>query len=59
MRNALACVLVLLWTGETWAQPGATGPVATLNAEAKEFSETDPGRSLAITEVPRLHFGVE
>ena len=29
------------------AQPGATGPVAALNAEAKELSETNPEGSLA------------
>lgn len=43
----LTLVLVGLWAGDTSAQPGATGPVATLNAEAKALSETDPGKSLA------------
>lgn len=48
MRAVLTSVLLLLCARVvTWAQPGATGPVATLNAEAKEFSETDPARSLA------------
>jgi len=48
MRVALTSVLISLCAmANAWAQPGATGPVATLNAEAKEFSETDPERSLA------------
>lgn len=30
------------------AQPRASGPVATMNAEAKKLSESDPERSLAV-----------
>ena len=48
MHFVLACLLIGLLASEAVAQPGATGQVATLNAEAKAFSETDPGRSLAI-----------
>lgn len=50
MRTLVSCVLVCFVAGEAWAQPGATGPVATLNAEAKAFSETDPDQSLAIAQ---------
>jgi tetratricopeptide (TPR) repeat protein len=32
------------------AQPGATGPVAALNAEAKALSDTDPDKSLALAQ---------
>jgi len=35
MRNLLAGLLVCLAVEGAWAQPGATGPVATLNAEAE------------------------
>lgn len=39
MRVVLTSVLLLLCArAVAWAQPGATGPVATLNAEAKDFS---------------------
>jgi tetratricopeptide (TPR) repeat protein len=31
-----------------WAQPGASGPIAALNAEAKALSETQPDRSLEL-----------
>ena len=48
MRLLLGCVLVCYWADEGRAQPGATGPVAMLNAEAKTLSETDPERSLAV-----------
>ena len=47
MRILLTCALVCLSVGDAVAQPGATGPVATLNAEAKALSETDPEGSLA------------
>lgn len=47
MRTLLAALLVCLATEGAWSQPGASGPVATLNAEAKEFSDTEPARSLA------------
>ena len=48
MRVLLTGVLVCLLASEASAQPGATGPVAALNAEAKALSETDPERSLAV-----------
>ena len=47
MRIVTTCLLVSLWAGGGSAQPGATGPVATLNVEAKGFSEAEPERSLA------------
>jgi tetratricopeptide (TPR) repeat protein len=48
MRVVSTFVLLSLWAvSGAVAQPGATGPAATLNAEAKAFSETDPERSLA------------
>ncbi|MDP2321045.1 MAG: tetratricopeptide repeat protein [Acidobacteriota bacterium] len=47
MRTCLIALLVCSLASEVWAQPGATGPVATLNAEAREFSDIDPTRSLA------------
>jgi tetratricopeptide (TPR) repeat protein len=47
MRTFLAGLLVCLLTECAWAQPGATGPVAVLNAEAREFSDSHPERSLA------------
>lgn len=37
----------ILATVPVAAQPGATGPVAALNAEAKAFSDTDPDKSMA------------
>ncbi len=49
-RATLACVTVLavgLSAGQAFAQPGASGAVATLNAEAKAFNDADPARSLA------------
>jgi len=42
-----AVVLIGVIATPSIAQPGASGPVATLNAEAKAFSETDPAKSLA------------
>ncbi|MFA5910932.1 MAG: tetratricopeptide repeat protein [Vicinamibacterales bacterium] len=48
MRLLLACVLVSVAAGQALAQPGATGPVASLNAEAKALSDTDPDKSLAL-----------
>ena len=48
MRVLLTGVLVCLLASVASAQPGATGPVAALNAEAKALSETDPDRSLVI-----------
>ncbi len=49
MRNALACVLVLLWTGETWAQAAARdvrGEAEALNYVAYGYHLT----ALAIRE---------
>lgn len=46
-KPVLAGLLVCLATAGAWAQPGASGPVAALNAEAKEFSDSHPERSLA------------
>lgn len=48
MHVLLACLLICLGAGEAWAQKGATGPVADLNAEAKALSDSDPERSLAL-----------
>ena len=48
MRLLLAFVLVSLSAGQALAQPGSTGPVASLNAEAKALSDTDPDKSLAL-----------
>lgn len=50
MRILLPCLLLWFWAGDALAQPGATGPVATLNAEAKALSETDPDKSLAVAQ---------
>ena len=44
----LACFCFLLIAGEAHAQPGASGQVAALNAEAKALSETDPEQSMAV-----------
>ena len=46
MRTLLAFMFVCL-AGDARSQPGATGPVAELNAEAKALSETDSDKSLA------------
>lgn len=48
MHVVLACLLIGLLAGDALAQPGASGPVAALNAEAKALSETDPTRSLEV-----------
>lgn len=50
MRVVLSCVLLCLAAGEAWAQRGATGPVAELNAEAAGTSDSDPERSLALAQ---------
>lgn len=42
-----ACVFALA-ASTAHAQRGATGPVADLNAQARDLSETDPDQSLAI-----------
>ncbi len=45
---AWTCLAACLWAAAAAAQPGATGPVADLNAQAKATSDTDPPESLAI-----------
>jgi tetratricopeptide (TPR) repeat protein len=50
MRIVLTFLLAVLGAEHAWAQPGATGPVATLNAEAKALSETEPAKSLAVAQ---------
>jgi tetratricopeptide (TPR) repeat protein len=50
MHVLLACLLICLGAGEAWAQKGATGPVADLNAQAKALSDSDPERSLALAQ---------
>lgn len=50
MRVLFACLLICLGAGEAWAQRGASGPVADLNAEAKTFSDSDPERSLGLAQ---------
>jgi tetratricopeptide (TPR) repeat protein len=42
--------VLLLAAAPALAQPGASGPVADLNAEAKALSDTDPDQSLAIAQ---------
>jgi tetratricopeptide (TPR) repeat protein len=44
----LISTLTCCVTGRAIAQPGATGPIASLNAEAKALSETQPEKSLAL-----------
>lgn len=41
------CVLAAVAATPVSAQPGATGPVADLNTQARELSETSPDQSLA------------
>jgi tetratricopeptide (TPR) repeat protein len=52
MRRLIVPVALLLIAAAqpSLAQPGATGPVADLNAEAKALSDTNPDRSLAIAQ---------
>lgn len=47
-RLLIACAVIALTAGATVAQPGATGPIADLNAQARELSETEPEQSLAV-----------
>lgn len=47
---AIAMAVADFGMARVLAQPGATGPVATLNAEAKVLSETDPDKSLAVAQ---------
>lgn len=53
MRAMLVCLCFFLMAGEGQAQPGATGQVAALNAEAKALSETDPEKSMEIARQAR------
>ena len=50
MRTLFICTLAVLAAAPAVAQPGATGPVADLNAEAKALSDTEPDDSLAIAQ---------
>ncbi len=53
MRHLLVCLVFALTAAPLAAQPGATGPVADLNAEAKAFSDTDPEKSMAAAQKAR------
>jgi len=46
-RPPLAIAFLLLTASGVTAQPGATGPIAALNQQARELSETAPEQSLA------------
>lgn len=48
VRAVSGLMLAIVCAGGAWAQPGATGPIAALNAEAKALSETNPDGSLAV-----------
>lgn len=50
MRVLLTCLLLGLAAGDAWAQKGATGPIADLNAQARALSDSDPERSLALAQ---------
>lgn len=53
MRALVVCVVLLAglgWPVPAAGQRGATGPVADLNAKARELHETDPARSLTFAE---------
>ncbi len=45
---AALCVVAAMAAAPAWAQPGATGPIADLNRQARELSETSPEQSLAV-----------
>lgn len=47
---ALAIAMAGFGMARLQAQPGATGPVAALNTEAKALSDTDPEKSLAVAQ---------
>jgi len=47
---AIAVALAAFGMAPAKAQPGATGPVAELNAEARALSDTEPDKSLAIAQ---------
>jgi tetratricopeptide (TPR) repeat protein len=49
-RFVLAALLMIAAAPPAFAQPGATGPVADLNAQAKALSDSDPDKSLAIAQ---------
>jgi tetratricopeptide (TPR) repeat protein len=49
-RLVVAALLLAAAAQPSMAQPGATGPVADLNAEAKAVSDTDPDKSLALAQ---------
>jgi tetratricopeptide (TPR) repeat protein len=50
LRVLLAGVLIGAAASSASAQPGATGPIADLNARAKALSETDPDESLRVAQ---------
>jgi tetratricopeptide (TPR) repeat protein len=50
MRTLCSGMLLCLVAGQAWAQPGAAGPVATLNSEAKALHETEPDKSLVVAQ---------
>jgi tetratricopeptide (TPR) repeat protein len=52
MRVLLAgvSICIFLGAGEALAQKGATGPVADLNARAKDLHESDPAGSLVVAQ---------
>jgi tetratricopeptide (TPR) repeat protein len=45
---SVVALLLIAAAPPSFAQPGATGPVADLNAQAKALSDTEPDKSLAI-----------
>ncbi len=48
IRLAAVCLAVLAVALPALAQRGATGPIADLNTQARELSETSPNQSLAV-----------
>jgi tetratricopeptide (TPR) repeat protein len=50
IRAAAMCLIA----ATAFAQPGATGPIADLNTEARELSETSPEQSLAAASKAQL-----
>ena len=46
----LAALLLMAAAQPSCAQPGAAGPIADLNAQAKALSATDPDKSLALAQ---------
>ena len=47
VRPFVAIALLIVSASTVFAQPGASGPVAALNQQARELSETAPEQSLA------------